>query len=102
VHGLLFLYGDTGSTSVSGIAKARSEAWLTLGLLAVLTGVAFKIAAFPFHMWVPDTYEAASTPFVAWLSVAPKAAAVSVTNARPVSSSLGTIMAWWMRPSTST
>jgi NADH-quinone oxidoreductase subunit N len=40
----------------------------------VLTGVAFKIAAFPFHMWVPDTYEAASTPFVAWLSVAPKAA----------------------------
>src|SRR6185312_14056675 len=31
-------------------------------------------AAFPFHMWVPDTYEAASTPFVAWLSVAPKAA----------------------------
>src|SRR6185369_4560598 len=34
----------------------------------------FKIAAFPFHMWVPDTYEAASTRFVAWLSVAPKAA----------------------------
>jgi NADH-quinone oxidoreductase subunit N len=41
---------------------------LTLG------GLGFKIAAFPFHMWVPDTYEAASTPFVAWLSVAPKAA----------------------------
>jgi NADH-quinone oxidoreductase subunit N len=36
--------------------------------------VGFKIAAFPFHMWVPDTYEAAATPFVAWLSVAPKAA----------------------------
>ena len=35
---------------------------------------AFKIAAVPFHMWVPDTYEAAATPFVAWLSVAPKAA----------------------------
>ena len=33
---------------------------------------AFKIAAFPFHMWVPDTYEAPSTPFVAWLSVAPE------------------------------
>jgi len=40
----------------------------------VLAGVAFKIAAVPFHMWVPDTYEAAPTPFVAWLSVAPKAA----------------------------
>src|SRR6185295_477835 len=47
---------------------------LTLGLVAALAGFAFKIAAFPFHMWVPDTYEAASTPFVAWLSVTPKAA----------------------------
>jgi NADH-quinone oxidoreductase subunit N len=45
-----------------------------LGLVLVLAGVGFKIAAVPFHMWVPDTYEAASTPFVAWLSVAPKAA----------------------------
>ena len=74
VYGLSFVYGATGSTRLAVIAKAPSDPWLTLGLLAVLTGVAFKIAAFPFHMWVPDTYEAASTPFVAWLSVAPKAA----------------------------
>ena len=74
VYGLSFVYGATGSTSLAVIAKAPADPWLTLGLLAVLTGVAFKIAAFPFHMWVPDTYEAASTPFVAWLSVAPKAA----------------------------
>jgi NADH-quinone oxidoreductase subunit N len=47
---------------------------LILGLVLTLGGLGFKIAAFPFHMWVPDTYEAASTPFVAWLSVAPKAA----------------------------
>ena len=73
-YGLSFVYGATGSTSLAVIAKAAADPWLTLGLLAVLTGVAFKIAAFPFHMWVPDTYEAASTPFVAWLSVAPKAA----------------------------
>src|SRR5581483_5994648 len=45
-----------------------------LGLVLVLGGIAFKIAAVPFHMWAPDTYEAAATPFVAWLSVAPKAA----------------------------
>jgi NADH-quinone oxidoreductase subunit N len=74
VYGFSFVYGATGSTSLAIIAKAPADPWLTLGLLAVLTGVAFKIAAFPFHMWVPDTYEAASTPFVAWLSVAPKAA----------------------------
>ena len=73
-YGLSFVYGATGSTSLAVIAKAPPDPWLTLGLLAVLTGVAFKIAAFPFHMWVPDAYEAASTPFVAWLSVAPKAA----------------------------
>jgi NADH-quinone oxidoreductase subunit N len=42
--------------------------------LSALAGFAFKIAAFPFHMWVPDAYEAGPTSFVAWLSVAPKAA----------------------------
>jgi NADH-quinone oxidoreductase subunit N len=47
---------------------------MLLGMILTLAGLGFKIAAFPFHMWVPDTYEAASTPFVAWLSVAPKAA----------------------------
>ena len=73
-YGLSFVYGATGSTSLAVIAKAPADPWLTLGLVAVFAGVAFKIAAFPFHMWVPDAYEAASTPFVAWLSVAPKAA----------------------------
>jgi NADH-quinone oxidoreductase subunit N len=73
-YGLSFVYGATGSTSLAAIARAPLDPWLTLGLLAVLTGIGFKIAAFPFHMWVPDTYEAAWTPFVAWLSVAPKAA----------------------------
>jgi NADH-quinone oxidoreductase subunit N len=73
-YGLSFVYGAAGSTALAVIAKAPPSPLLTLGLLAVLAGLAFKIAAFPFHMWVPDTYEAATTPFVAWLSVAPKAA----------------------------
>ena len=73
-YGLSFTYGATGSTSLAAIAKAPAGPLLMLGLIGVFTGIAFKIAAFPFHMWVPDTYEAASTPFVAWLSVAPKAA----------------------------
>jgi NADH-quinone oxidoreductase subunit N len=53
---------------------ANGDPLLMLGLALLLAGLGFKIAAFPFHMWAPDTYEAASTPFVAWLSVAPKAA----------------------------
>ncbi|MGH7418675.1 MAG: NADH-quinone oxidoreductase subunit N, partial [Candidatus Rokuibacteriota bacterium] len=74
-YGLSFVYGATHTTDLARIA-AGSDAnpLLTLGLIMALVGFAFKIAAFPFHMWVPDTYEAASTPFVAWLSVAPKAA----------------------------
>src|SRR5437667_3358070 len=75
-YGLSFVYGATRTTDLAKIAAvARAgDPLLTLGLVAALVGIAFKIAAFPFHMWVPDTYEAASTPFVAWLSVAPKAA----------------------------
>jgi len=76
VYGLSFVYGIAQTTEVAGIGRALSEGHplVVLGLVLVLAGLGFKIAAFPFHMWVPDTYEAANTPFVAWLSVAPKAA----------------------------
>jgi len=79
-YGLSFMYGATGTTALPEIARGLGAAdpLLVLGFLLVLAGVGFKIAAFPFHMWVPDTYEAASTPFVAWLSVAPKAAGFAV------------------------
>jgi NADH-quinone oxidoreductase subunit N len=75
-YGLSFVYGAAGSTRLDAVARALGpgEPLLMLGLLLVLAGIGFKIAAVPFHMWVPDTYEAAATPFVAWLSVAPKGA----------------------------
>jgi NADH-quinone oxidoreductase subunit N len=75
LYGFSFIYGVTGSTSIAGVAElVTHSSFMALGLVLVLAGVAFKIAAVPFHMWVPDAYEAAPTPFVAWLSVAPKAA----------------------------
>jgi NADH-quinone oxidoreductase subunit N len=76
VYGLSFLYGVSGTTDLRGIARAiqSGHPLMMLGMVLAMAGLGFKIAAFPFHMWVPDTYEAASTPFVAWLSVAPKAA----------------------------
>ncbi len=76
LYGLSFVYGVTRTTEVAGIARAFGDGHplLILGLILTLAGIGFKIAAFPFHMWVPDAYEGANTPFVAWLSVAPKAA----------------------------
>ncbi|HXH82372.1 MAG TPA: NADH-quinone oxidoreductase subunit N [Candidatus Tectomicrobia bacterium] len=75
-YGLSFVYGATRTTDLAAVARALEEGHplLGLGLLLALVGLAFKVAAFPFHMWVPDAYEAGPTPFVAWLSVAPKAA----------------------------
>jgi NADH-quinone oxidoreductase subunit N len=76
VYGMSFIYGATGSTALDAIPQwlAVGDPLVLLGMALLLAGFGFKIAAFPFHMWAPDSYEAASTPFVAWLSVAPKAA----------------------------
>lgn len=76
VYGMSFIFGVTGSTDLAAIpgALASGDSMMLLGMTLLLAGLGFKIAAFPFHMWAPDTYEAASTPFVAWLAVAPKAA----------------------------
>jgi NADH-quinone oxidoreductase subunit N len=76
LYGMSFVYGVAGSTMLSEIPPALRDGppVMMLGMGLLLAGLGFKIAAFPFHMWAPDTYEAASTPFVAWLSVAPKAA----------------------------
>jgi len=76
VYGISFIIGVTGTTDLSAIPSAlvANDSIMLLGMTLLLAGLGFKIAAFPFHMWAPDTYEAASTPFVAWLAVAPKAA----------------------------
>lgn len=86
VFGISLLYGLTGSTGFSAIAAALSQGGPVLaagksGLLAgvvsltmIFTGLCFKIAAVPFHMWSPDVYQGAPTPFTGFLSVAPKAA----------------------------
>lgn len=72
--GLSLVWGMSGHLDFAGLATAPATPLLMLGMFLVLGGMAFKIGAVPFHMWVPDTYQAAPTPFVAFLSVAPKAA----------------------------
>ncbi|HQZ16103.1 MAG TPA: NADH-quinone oxidoreductase subunit N [Vicinamibacteria bacterium] len=96
LYGFSFLFGGTGSTdmSVIAVAVATGNLMAKLGLVLALAGLGFKIAAVPFHMWVPDTYEAATTPFVAWLSVAPKAAGFIVIFRLYLEGASGTALVW--------
>jgi len=84
LYGISFLYGVTGSfqfdTIGAGIAHSGSGAHFAvlLGLVFVLSGLAFKISLAPFHMWTPDAYEGAPTPVTAFMSVAPKVAGLVI------------------------
>jgi len=73
LFGLGLVIGASGTSSLDGFASTGVSSLTAVGMLLVLAGFGFKIGAVPFHMWVPDTYQGAPTPFVAFLSVAPKA-----------------------------
>jgi NADH-quinone oxidoreductase subunit N len=80
VYGLSIFYGLAGSTNLFLIARAISgqdprNPVIVIALLAVMTGLLFKIAAIPFHQWAPDAYEGAPTSIAGFMSVAVKAAA---------------------------
>jgi NADH-quinone oxidoreductase subunit N len=79
VYGLSLFYGLSGSTNLADIARAVSglnphNPVVIIALLTTMTGLLFKIAAVPFHQWVPDAYEGAPTSITAFMSVAVKAA----------------------------
>ncbi len=85
LYGMALVFGSTGKTQLSEIAQAiqsMSPASLSpaliLGVVLMIAGFGFKIAAVPFHMWVPDIYEGAPTPITAYLSVASKAAGFAI------------------------
>jgi NADH-quinone oxidoreductase subunit N len=85
LYGMVLVYGFTGSTQLGEIALAVAASGQPFGSPAVLAGgvlmaagFGFKIAMFPFQMWVPDVYEGAPTPVTAYLSVASKAAGFAV------------------------
>jgi len=78
LYGMSLLYGMAGSTRLVDIAAAIEgttvPALVTVAIVLVVVGFAFKISAVPFHAWAPDTYEGAPTPVTAFLAVASKAA----------------------------
>ncbi len=81
LYGMALVYGATGTTRIAKIAAQVAQMslpsaniMLLAGMLLMLTGFAFKVAAAPFHMWTPDVYEGAPTPITAFMSAGPKAA----------------------------
>lgn len=80
LFGLSLLFGLTGTTALQEMAGALAAggtqtAVLATALAFVIGGLGFKVAAVPFHLWVPDTYEGSPTPVTAFLSVISKGAA---------------------------
>jgi NADH-quinone oxidoreductase subunit N len=86
LYGIALVYGVTGTTDFAAINSAISDNGLgnnkillvAIGLLAA--GLAFKIAAFPFHAWAPDAYQGASAPVAAFLATASKVAGVAAVG----------------------
>ncbi|HTQ81120.1 MAG TPA: NADH-quinone oxidoreductase subunit N, partial [Thermoanaerobaculia bacterium] len=83
LYGIALVYGATNSTRFVDIANAfhtsgQLPVTASLGLLLLVAGFGFKMSVVPFHAWAPDTYQGAPSPFVAFLSVAPKASAALV------------------------
>ena len=87
LFGLAFVWGMTGTTNIAAVAAALRtiasggavlQPGLALGLAFMTTGVAFKIAAVPFHYWTPDAYQGSPTPVTGYLSVGPKVGAFAL------------------------
>jgi NADH-quinone oxidoreductase subunit N len=104
LFGLAFVFGLTGTTRVDDVAAALAEIvagnaplspGLAMGLAFMTTGVAFKIAAVPFHYWTPDAYQGSPTPVTGYLSVGPKIGAFALIL-RLFVEALGPLAEWWL------
>ena len=81
LFGMSLVYGAVGDTSFSSISEVSSQnmsSILLVGLVFILSGLAFKISLVPFHMWTPDVYEGAPTPVTAFFAIVPKIAAITI------------------------
>ena len=84
LYGLSMMYGATGSLDIAEIFKAIgtgqiNRSVLVFGTVFVVAGLAFKLGAVPFHMWVPDVYHGAPTAVTLLIAGAPKLAAFAIT-----------------------
>ena len=104
LFGIAFIWGLTGTLRLDAIAAelaavvagtAPLSPGLAMGLAFLTTGVAFKIAAVPFHYWTPDAYQGSPTPITGYLSVGPKVGAFALIL-RLFVEALGPLSDWWM------
>ena len=97
LYGASLVYGFAGTTLFSGILSTVSQGvplGLLFGLVFMLSGLAFKVSAAPFHMWTPDVYEGSPTPVTAFFATAPKVAAMALI-ARLVHDAFGGVVGQW-------
>ena len=84
LYGISLIYGATGQLDLQEVARAIATHWrdgggmLSFALVFILTGVGFKLAAVPFHMWAPDVYQGAPSSVTLFISAAPKIAALGM------------------------
>jgi len=99
LYGLSMMYGATGSLDISEVFKAIgtgqiNKSVLILGTVFVVAGLAFKLGAVPFHMWVPDVYQGSPTAITLMVGGAPKLAAFAITIRLLVEGMLGLAVDW--------
>jgi len=99
LYGLSMMYGATGSLELSEVYKAIgtgqiNKAVLILGTVFIVAGLAFKLGAVPFHMWVPDVYQGAPTAMTLLVGGAPKLAAFAISIRLLVESMSGLAVDW--------
>ena len=100
LYGLSMVYGATGHLELAAIADAIAEVdaeralILVFGLVFVVVGVAFKLGAVPFHMWVPDVYQGAPVVVTMFISSAPKLAAFALAM-RLLVEAMGALSEHW-------
>jgi NADH-quinone oxidoreductase subunit N len=99
LYGLSMMYGATGSLEISEVFKAINtgrinRAVLVLGTVFVVAGLAFKLGAVPFHMWVPDVYQGAPTSMTLLVGGAPKLAAFAISIRLLVEGMIGVALDW--------
>jgi NADH-quinone oxidoreductase subunit N len=98
LYGMSMVYGAAGTLDLAALHGAAGHSGLPhlmlFGLIFMLVGIAFKLGAAPFHMWIPDVYQGASTPVTTFIASASKLAAFGMAY-RLLEAGMGDLSQYW-------